>query len=224
MMNENLVSYYSDRAKEYDKVYLNPAEQDDLQQAEKIFKNLFSNKTVLEIACGTGWWTERIAETAASILATDINDSVIEIARQKQMPENVFFAVADMFAFAPDEKFDSVFAGFIWSHILLQDLDKFLDKVKSFLKPNGMIVFIDGNAVAGTKHDIRNIVKTDKHGNTFQTRKLENGTDHLVLKNFPTKEFIGQKLSKIATDFNFIKTKYYWIVSCKMLEKRSAQK
>jgi len=215
-MNQDLIAYYNERAKEYEKVYLNPAEQGDLQKAEQIFKELFAQKTVLEIACGTGWWTERIAQTATSILATDVNESVIEIAKQKQMPENVTFAVADMFDFATDEKFDSVFAGFIWSHILLQDLDRFLDKVKSFLKPNGTFVLIDGNAVTGTNHDLKNIAETDEHGNTFQTRKLENGTSHLVLKNFPTREFLYQKLSSIADDINFINLEYYWTVNCKL--------
>lgn len=214
-MNQDLISYYNDRAKEYEKVYLNPAEQGDLQMAEKIFQDIFANKTVLEIACGTGYWTEPIAKTATSIFATDINESVIEIARERQQ-ENITFAVADMFSFAPVEKFDGVFAGFIWSHILLQDLDKFLEQIKSFLKPNGTIVFIDGNAVAGTNHDLKNITKTDEYGNTFQTRTLENGTSHLVLKNFPTKEFLFQKLSDIATEINFVKLKYYWIISYKL--------
>lgn len=217
-MNENLVLYYSDRASEYEKVYLNSDEQEDLQKSEQIFKEVFSNKKVLEIACGTGYWTQRIAKTATSILATDVNESVIAIARQKQMPDNVTFAVADMFEFSTDEKIDGVFAGFIWSHILLQDLDKFLDKVKNFLKPDGTIVFIDGNAVAGTNHDLKNITKTDGFGNTFQNRKLENGTSHLVLKNFPTKEFLFQKLSRIATDINFTNLKYYWIASCRLSE------
>jgi SAM-dependent methyltransferase len=213
-MNENLISYYDARAKEYEKVYLNPNEQKDLRKATKIFQDLFARKAVLEIACGTGYWTERIGQTAISIFATDINASVIEIAKKRQS-ENITFAVADIYNFTPVEKYESVFGGFIWSHILLQDLDKFLEQVKNFLKPNGTIVFIDGNAVAGTNHDIKNISKTDELGNTFQTRKLENGTSHLVLKNFPTKEFLSQRLSKIATEIQFIKLEYYWILICK---------
>lgn len=215
-MNQDLVSYYNDRAQEYEKVYLNPDEQEDLLKAETVFQDLFSKKTVLEIACGTGYWTKRIAETATSVLATDVNESVIEIAREKRMNNNVTFAVADMYSFTPDKKFEGVFGGFIWSHILLQDLDKFIDKVRSFLKPDGIIVFIDGNAVEGTNHDLKKITKTDEQGNTYQTRKLENGTSHLVLKNFPTKDFLFKKLSRIATDINFINTEYYWLVSCKV--------
>ena len=220
-MNQNLVSYYDDRANEYEKVYLNPAEQGDLLKATTIFQNLFSQKTVLEIACGTGYWTERIAETATSIYATDINESVIEIARKKQINDNVTFAAADMYQLKPDQKYEGVFGGFIWSHILLQDLGKFIAKVRSFLKSNGTIVFIDSNYVEGTNHDLKKITKTDEQGNTYQTRRLENGTTHLVLKNFPTKEFLIQHLSSIATDISFINMKYYWIVSCKIIETKN---
>ena len=207
----DLVSYYSERAKEHENVYLNPDEQEDLLEATKISQDLFAQKTVLEIACGTGYWTERIAKTATSILGTDINESMIEIAKQRQT-ENMAFAVADMFNLSTDEKFDGVFAGFIWSHILLQDLDKFLEKVKSFLKPNATVVFIDGNPLAGTNHDLKNIAKTDEYGNTYQMRKLQNGSSHLVLKIFPTKDFLFEKLSSIATEINFINLKYYWIL------------
>jgi ubiquinone/menaquinone biosynthesis C-methylase UbiE len=195
---------------------LNPNEQGDLQKAADIFQSLFSEKTVLEVACGTGYWTEQISKTATSIYATDINESVIAIANNRAINTNVTFAAADMFNMTTDKKYESVFGGFIWSHILLQDLDRFIGKVKGSLKSEGTIAFIDSNHVEGTNHDIASITKTDEYGNTYQTRKLDNGTSHLVLKNFPTKDFLFQKLSSIATDINHVSLKYYWIVSCKL--------
>jgi ubiquinone/menaquinone biosynthesis C-methylase UbiE len=216
-MNKDIVSYYQDRAKEYEKIYLKAERQDDLRTATTIIQELFTHKNVLEIACGTGYWTERIAKTASSIYAIDINKSVIDIARQKGISaDKVTFRQADMNSFTHKGKFESLFSGFIWSHVLLQDLAKFLNKVNNFVTPNGTIVFIDNNYVEGSNHSI---TKTDKHGNTFQKRKLENGTSHLVLKNFPTEKFIFQKLSGIATEFNFINLTYYWILSYKPNEK-----
>lgn len=215
-MNQNIIAYYNDRAAEYDKVYLNPAEQDDLHSATTFFQTLFAGKTVLELACGTGYWTERIAKTASSILATDINEAVIQIARARHYTSEVSFAIADMYQFCPETKYDAVFCGFIWSHILLQDLDVFLQRIKSFLHPGGAIAFIDNHPLTGTRHDLKRITKTDEAGNTWQTRQLENNTTHLVLKNFPTKDFLVQKLSDIATDFNFISLTHYWIASCQL--------
>jgi 2-polyprenyl-3-methyl-5-hydroxy-6-metoxy-1,4-benzoquinol methylase len=212
-MNRDLVSYYKDRAKEYEKVYLKPERQNDLRKATIILQSLFFQKTVFEVACGTGYWTEKIAETATEIYASDINKSVIEIAENKHYKNKVVFGLADIYNFTSDKKYQSVFGGFIWSHILLQDLTGFIDKIKDLTASDGTIVFMDNNYVEGSNHPI---TKTDEHGNTYQTRKLEDGTSHLVLKNFPTKEFIINQLSGIATEMNFINLTYYWIVSFRL--------
>ena len=215
-MNQDLISYYNERAKEYDKVYMNPDEQEDLFNATTLFQNIFSTKDVLEIACGTGYWTEKISKTASSIIATDINQSVVEIAKARQTKNNVTIEVADMYSLTPDKKFDGLFGGFIWSHILQQNIYGFLDKVKDYIITNGDVVFIDSNQVEGTTHDKKRITKIDKHGNTYQIRILDNGTPHEVLKNFPTKEFLVEKLSRIASEINITNLEHYWIVCCKM--------
>lgn len=217
-MNQDLVSYYKDRAKEYEKIYLKPERQIDLQNATVILQSLFAHKTVLEIACGTGYWTEKIAETATSLHATDINESVIEIAQKKYYKNKVTFELADVYSFQIEKKYEAVFGGFIWSHILLQDLDTFIDNIKDFVSSDGTIAFMDNNYVEGSSHEI---TKKDEQGNTYQTRNLEDGTAHLVLKNFPKKEFILNKLSSIATEIEFINLKYYWIVSFKRIENTS---
>jgi ubiquinone/menaquinone biosynthesis C-methylase UbiE len=82
-MNSDLVSYYKDRAKEYEKLYSKPERQEDLKNSATILQEIFADKQVIEIACGTGYWTEKIAATATSIFATDINESVIDIAKKK---------------------------------------------------------------------------------------------------------------------------------------------
>jgi len=214
-MNEDIVTYYDRRAREYEKIYHNPAEQNDLQRAEAVFKPIFAGKRVLEIACGTGYWTERLAKTAESIYATDINASVIDVAREKQIQDNVTFAVADMFEIEAENKFDAVFCGFIWSHVLIENLDRFLKKLQDLTKPAGHIVFIDCNPVPGSSHDPKSIVKTDKQGNTYQDRILADGSAHRVLKNFPTDDFLRQKLATIATEIEIIRLEHYWIATAK---------
>lgn len=214
-MQQDLISYYKERALEYEKIYLKPERQDALQQAAGILQSLLSQKTVLEIACGTGYWTEKISETASAIHATDINETVIDIARNKHYKSRVAFELADMYQLQPGQYGDSLFGGFIWSHILLQDLDTFLLKIKDLVVPGGRIVFMDNNYVEGSNLAI---TQTDEYGNTYQIRELENGTSHLVLKNFPTRALICNKLSAIATDIHFVNLGYYWIVSGTLAE------
>ena len=183
-MNTDLISYYRDRAKEYEKIYLKPERQHDLKEAAIILQNFFSNKEIFEISCGTGYWTEKIAKKANSIFATDINETVLEIAKHKDYGNtDVSFGIADFYNYQSTKKYQGLFGGFIWSHIQKQDLKKFLIKINSFVLPGGSIVFIDNNYVEGSNYPI---TKTDEQGNTFQTRKLEDGSLHLVRKNFPT--------------------------------------
>jgi ubiquinone/menaquinone biosynthesis C-methylase UbiE len=209
-MNTDLVSYYKDRAKEYEKIYAKPERQEDLKTATSLLQEIFAEKQVLEIACGTGFWTEKIAKTATSILATDINETVIDVARKKDFSEKqVSFELADIYNFPIQDKFESLFGGFIWSHILLQDLDKFLSTINSLVSPGATVVFMDNNYVEGSNHII---TKMDEFGNSFQTRKLEDQTTHLVLKNFPTEEFLREKLKDISSEIKFFNLQYYWIL------------
>src|SRR3954463_9739481 len=82
-VNTDLFSYYSNRAKEYEKIYSRPERQNDLRQATQILQEILRDKDVFEIACGTGYWTKYLAETAKNIVATDINSTVLDVARSK---------------------------------------------------------------------------------------------------------------------------------------------
>jgi hypothetical protein len=88
-------------------------------------------------------------------------------------------------------------------------MQMFLQTINSLVLCGGTIAFMDNNYVEGSSTTIS---KTDEKGNTYQTRKLEDGSSHLVLKNFPDESFITGHLKIFARDIRFIKLKYYWIV------------
>jgi 2-polyprenyl-3-methyl-5-hydroxy-6-metoxy-1,4-benzoquinol methylase len=214
-MNRDLISYYRQRANEYEKVYSKPERQSELLFIEQNLQDIFRNKSVIEIACGTGYWTEKISKSAASIVASDINESVIEIAKSKHYsPASVNFQIADLFQFNETNKYESLFGGFIWSHINLPDLNRFIKCTNRLVESGGMVVFIDNNYVEGSSQPI---TETDDIGNTFQMRTLEDGTTHRVLKNFPKEEQIQQALGTVASEINFVGMQYYWILKYKAL-------
>jgi 2-polyprenyl-3-methyl-5-hydroxy-6-metoxy-1,4-benzoquinol methylase len=212
-MNSDLIKYYKDRALEYEKIYSKPERQKDISAASLILQKIFEGKNVLEIACGTGYWTEKIAKTAKTILATDVNAAVIDIARVKTYsPATVTFGIADLYDLKTHEKFESLFGGFIWSHIKLEEIDTFIDTVNKKVMANGTVVFMDNNYVKGSNTAI---TYTDENGNTFQTRKLDDGSMHEVLKNFPSEDWLRSKLEATATEINFIDLEYFWILEYK---------
>lgn len=212
-MNTDLVLYYKERAQEYEQVYQKPERQEELRQLTKLLQDIFKDKTVFEVACGTGYWTERIAETAHFILATDINEAVLEVARAKSYPnENVNYKQADLFKLKQAAKYESLFGGFIWSHIKLEALPAFLSIINSCVNPGGTVVLVDNNFVEGSSLPISH---RDEQGNTYQTRTLANGSTHQVLKNFPTESQLRQLLQGIATDIRLTNLPHYWLLTYK---------
>ena len=55
---ESLRRYYAARAQEYDAVYAKPERQADLRIMEDRVPDIMSGKRILEVACGTGYWTQ----------------------------------------------------------------------------------------------------------------------------------------------------------------------
>ena len=63
--------YYAARAPEYDRIYQKPERQLDLAALRLWLPPLFAGTYLLEIACGTGYWTQFIAPATATVLAID---------------------------------------------------------------------------------------------------------------------------------------------------------
>ncbi|MFN4255232.1 MAG: class I SAM-dependent methyltransferase [Saprospiraceae bacterium] len=145
MLTLDQPNYYAHRASEYEKVYQIPAEQPDLAKLYGQAQAIFKNKKVLEIACGTGIWTQAIAETAHAVLATDINEPMLHIARQKEYPrQNMVFETGDMYDLqVHDRPFDALFGGFIWSHVSRHELENWLDSLHRLLEPGSRVVFVE---------------------------------------------------------------------------------
>ncbi len=203
-----LTDYYARRACEYDQVYLKPERQADLTLLRARLRELFADRNLYEVACGTGYWTAVCAETATSIFATDYNEEVLEVARGRTLPSTVTFARGDAFApAAAPSPSDAGFAGFWWSHLRRAEIDGFLRTFFARLSPGARFVFIDNAYVEGSSTPI---ARTDVGGNTYQIRKLTNGETHEVLKNFPTETEARDQLATHATDVVWERLPYYW--------------
>lgn len=202
--------YYALRAPVYDHVYAKPERQSDLDEMEKWLVETVANRNILEIACGTGYWTEAMAATATKLLATDVNESMLEIARQKDYPrKNVQFECLDMYDMKPMQPFDTLFGGFIWSHIALEELDRWLDHLHRLLPKGSMVIFLDNNFIEGSSSPIAH---TDARGNQFQDRALPDGQTFRIVKNFPDRNTFEQLLKNQTKELQVIDFQYYWAI------------
>lgn len=213
-MKTGTEDYYRRWAREYDEVYTRPERQSDLLAVRDRLKQSFAGKHVLEIAAGTGWWTSVLADAAASVTATDVNQATLEVAKvRRRWPSSVRFAVAD--ARAPQNirgDFDSAFAGFFWSHIPLTEIDAFLECLMRRLLPGSLVAFVDNRLVSGSVHPV---VRRDEQGNTYQLRHMADGSSWDVLKNFPAPDEIRTRLNRFGESIEVEELDNYWLAWCR---------
>ncbi len=213
MMNakgDSMIEYYARRAAEYERVYSKPERQVDLQTLKEFLGGVFACERVLEIACGTGYWTQFMAKSATAILATDFNSDVIDLARQKVFGAcRVHFTEADAYSLdTVSGDYTAGFHGFWWSHLPKNKMRLFLSAFHSKLPTGAKVVMIDNQYVNGSSSPIS---RHDADGNTYQLRRLDDGSEHEVLKNFPSDEDIISSLAGFATEIGVRRLHYFWI-------------
>jgi ubiquinone/menaquinone biosynthesis C-methylase UbiE len=200
--------YYAQRAHEYERIYAKPERQADLAAIKAWLPALFENARVLEIACGTGYWTPDAAARSQSWLATDVNEEVLAIARTKPLPhERVRFEIGDAYALAHGHEFDAAFTGFWWSHVPLERAGDWLAALHRCLTPGGRVVLLDNRYVEGSSTPIS---RRDAQGNTYQQRRLGDGSTHEVLKNFPDRDGVHAFLGNRHYGFQWVEWDHFW--------------
>lgn len=205
--------YYARRAPEFDAVYDKPERQTDLHALKTLAEELLAGHDVLELACGTGYWTQVVAPSARSVTATDINDEMLSEARRRGDVEgSVRFALGD--AWGPADiagDFTAAMAAFWWSHVPREELPVFLERVSARLGTGARLVFLDNRYVEGSSTRVADV---DASGNSYQIRTLGDGSTHLVLKNFPEPEEIRDALGSVGVDVELRLFDYYWCAWC----------
>jgi demethylmenaquinone methyltransferase/2-methoxy-6-polyprenyl-1,4-benzoquinol methylase len=186
------ITYYKNRAGEYDEWFYRRGRFDRgpednarwFAEVDEVFAALDAFQTtgdVLELAPGTGIWTERLVRTAASITAVDASPEMIDINRARVSSELVTYKQADLFTWQPERTYDAVIFCFWISHVPLELLDGFLARVSQMLKPGGKLFFIDGRREP-TSTALNHILPAED--SQTMTRKLNDGQAFTIVKNF----------------------------------------
>lgn len=157
---------------------------------------MISDKSVLEVACGTGNWTQILAKRACSVTAVDISPNALEIARRKlSLCSNVSLIQGDAYDLQNvGGTFDVVFAADWWSHIPNGLLSVFLDSATKKLRPDSRAIFIDMSFREGFA---RETCRYDADNNRISLRRLPDGSEFEVVKNFPSES----ELRRILADY-----------------------
>ena len=203
-------SYYAARAPYYDDVYLKPERRNDIALLAAHLPMRFAGRRVLEVACGTGFWTQFIAPQAESLVATDAVAEPLEFARLRPGTENVRFLRADAYDLPQDlGPFDGAFAGLWFSHVPLGARAAFFRSLHARLAPGARVVFLDNSAVQCRELPL---VERDGEGNTYQLRALKDGTTHRVLKNFPSESELIRLVTPFSRVSGFRLLENFWLL------------
>jgi SAM-dependent methyltransferase len=207
--------YYQQRAPEYDQVYAKPERQADLAELKRLLPPLVAGRRVLEIAAGTGYWTQVMVASAATVTATDLNPETLAVAASRDYGRaRPFLVTADAYRLdAVEGEFDLVFCGFWWSHVARADIGRFLACVTERAEPGARLVLTDNRYVPGSNH---RVTRTGPDGDTFQRRRLASGREFEVLKNFPGRDQLAADLAPWGSDFRHTELEYYWLASCEL--------
>lgn len=195
------LAYYRARAPEYDQWFLRQGRYDrgpehraewfrEVSTIDTALRPIVQQKNIVELACGTGLWTERLARAGARVLAVDGAPEAIAINRERLGSTKVEYCVADIFTWTPPTTFDVVFFSFWLSHVPPARFDEFWATVRSAVKPGGAALFIDSlleQSSTARDHD-------PPGASGVVLRRLNDGREFRIVKVFYEPAVLEQRL------------------------------
>ncbi len=200
-LNEQMMSYYDERAPEYDDIYIGkgPASipdsalyKNETQAAAKIVKT-FGTGHLIDIACGTGYWLPYYARNCSRITLIDQSDKMLSECRKRigelKLGERCDLLQGDFLkASFKNALFDSALVGFLLSHLSSEEEETFSKKLRRILKPNSQLMVID-STWSRRRQQYR-----QKEG--VQERALNDGRAFSIYKRYFSKSDIKETLHR----------------------------
>ncbi len=185
------IEYYRERASQYDEWFLRMGRYDrgeehrmrwfgEVNLVRRALEMAKPEGDILELACGTGLWTECLALYANKMVAVDTSSEMIALNRERVKTGRVAYIETDLFSWKPSECFDFIFFAFWLSHVPHSRFDEFWANVKAALKPGGKVFFVD--SLLTQDSTAKDHAAIDTSGRV--TRKLNDGREYEIVKIF----------------------------------------
>jgi len=214
MLKNAMQEYYRERASEYDRFYEIPERQNDLLRLREWLVEHVRGRTVLEVAAGTGYWTEVAASAAEAITATDIHPELLALAGKRSLGRNVRLMPADAYALpAFVERFDAGMALLWWSHVEKQRRQEFLSHFSARLQPGALLLMIDQVYVEGLSSPPQ---RQDEWGNQYTIRTVNSGAIYEIIKNYPSARDLTRSLENVCQDIEIVNLRHFWAVAARI--------
>ncbi len=154
-IQKDMLLYFDERAEEYDDIYAGkgPAIQHYGGMYVKDFAQIgeavsdFGGKHLIDIACGTAYWTPFYASKCDEITCLDQSANMLSQAQTRIKDQNLKppkFIHADFFDIdLGTDVFDRAFVSILLSHLSRDQEIGFFERLKQILQPGGELMVID---------------------------------------------------------------------------------
>lgn len=190
------IHYYRQRSTHYDEEGLYPGDHYASQShlLEAALDRYRPSGDVLEIACGTGRWTQVILRHAGTVTALDSSPEMLAITAAKVQGPKVRLIEADVFAWVPDRRrYDCVvFANWL-SHVPQSRFEEFWTTIAAALTQGGSVFFLD--EADGPWRTEEFIEGSDV---PLAIRRLRDGSTHRVVKIFWEPDALESRLRELG--------------------------
>lgn len=185
---EEMKRYYQACASEYDAIINRQGRHDQgpelnarwFAEWDEVFAQLQAFQLtgeVLELAAGTGIWTQQLLRSARTVTAVDASAEMLAVNQAKVASPRVTYVQADLFSWQPERVYDALFFGFWLSHVPRERLEDFLCSCWTWLRPGGKIFFVDDMGGPTLAPD------TPGRQGQIETRTLKDGRSFEIVKN-----------------------------------------
>ena len=213
------IRYYQERASEYDEWFLRQGRYDrgeahsqqwlsEIATVQRALDAFRPTGKVLELASGTGWWTEQLVKFADSITAVDSAAETIAINQAKLKSDKISYVQANIFEWEPDAFYDVVFFSFWLSHVPPEHFEPFWALVKKSLKENGRVFLVD-SLYTPTSTAKDQFLKTAQ--DTTVKRQLNNGETFEIVKLFYSPKRLTAALDPLGWECHFKASNQFFI-------------
>jgi SAM-dependent methyltransferase len=152
------------------------------RRVEMLSSHLAPGMAVLELGCGTGYFTRELARSGAQILAIDLSPNLLEIAQTQTSAPNVRYEIQNAYATTyADATFDSVVGSSVLHHLEIEAASREIYRV---LKPGGTMYFTEPNMLNPQVALQKNI--------PWIKRKLGDSPDETAFFRWPLRRLLKQ--------------------------------
>jgi protein-L-isoaspartate O-methyltransferase len=212
---DQVAAFYAKTAASYEAASNRHERANELGELRERVAFLARGQRILELACGTGYWTGVMAGSAERIVATDSSVEMLELARKRGLDaDKVTFRQADGLAL-PDDlgEFTAVFIGFWWSHLKRDEQEAFLTQLRARVGKDVLLIVLDDAYVDGSSSVI---ARTDAQGNTYQIVSMPDGARVELPKSYPTDSTLRKRLADCTREIKIVRLEHYWLLTCRL--------